>query len=817
MAALLQDLRFALRLIVKNPGFAAAAIIVLALGIGANTALFSVVNTVLIRPLPYAEPDRLVQLFHTPPPKAFPGVTRFALAPANYLDWKAQNHVFESMALYEFNSFNLTGRDNPESINASKVSSDFFQTLRVPPMMGRTILPDEDQPGHDHVVILSNALWKSRFASDQNIVGKTITLNAEAYTVIGVMGPTFRRPEYAEMWTPLALTDKEKSVRGEHHFQAVARLKPGVSVKAAQAELTTISKRLEQQYPQDDKDWGALVIPLRDNLVGDVRPALLVLLGAVAFVLLIACANVANLMLAKTLTRQKEIAIRTALGASRLRVVQQIISEAVLLSITGGLIGLILAHFGVRLIVNFFGPNLPRTSEIRLDGTVLAFTLAISVLTGIVAGLAPAMRLTKANVSDSLKLGLGRTDAVAGGRRLRSALVVAEVALSLMLLVGAGLMVRTLAQLHNVDPGFDPHNALTMHVIVPGKQFANTAEQSRFFDQVLQKIRTLPGVESAGAVDDLPLIGGSNQPVAIEGQPLQPMSEQPELQVRVITPGYISAMRIPLKRGRDLTDADGPDSPAVVLISESMAKRFWPNQDPIGKRLTLSFSPDRIREVVGVVGDTKQNGLDFAETTPSVYWPVKQVSTPGAAVGGTWRSYPMYLVARTSVAPATLTSAMTAAVHDFNRDLPVTDVMTLDDFVAQSLSQQHFNMMLLSAFAGLAVLLAALGIFSVLSYSVRRRVREIGIRMALGAQVRDVLRLIIVEGMKPTAIGILIGLVGALALGRALSSMMFGVRATDPLTFATVSALLIVVSFVASMLPAYRATRVEPVRTLRDE
>jgi predicted permease len=522
-------------------------------------------------------------------------------------------------------------------------------------------------------------------------------------------------------------------------------------------------------------------------------------------------------MLAKTLTRQKEIAIRTALGASRVRVVQQIISEAVLLSISGGVVGLILAHFGVRLIVNFFGPNLPRTSEIRLDGTVLAFTLAISVLTGIVAGLAPAMRLTKANVSDSLKLGLGRTDAVAGGRRLRSALVVAEVALSLMLLVGAGLMVRTLAQLHSVDAGFDSHNALTMNLIVPSKQFANGAEESRFFDQVLQKVRSLPGVQSAGAVDDLPLIGGSNQPVAVEGQPLQPMSEQPELQVRVITPGYVSAMRIPLKRGRDFTDSDGPDSPAVVLVSESMAKRFWPNQDPIGKRLTLSFFPDRVREVVGVIGDTKQNGLDFAETTPSVYWPVKQVSTPGAAVGGTWRSYPMYLVARTSVAPASLTSAITAAVHEFNRDLPVRDVMTLDDFVAQSLSQQHFNMMLLSAFAGLAVLLAALGIFSVLSYSVRRRVREIGIRMALGAQVKDVLQLIVIEGMKPTALGIIVGLVGALALGRALSSMMFGVRAADPLTFATVSVLLIVVSFVACMLPAYRATRVEPVRTLRDE
>jgi putative ABC transport system permease protein len=817
MTALIQDLKFALRLIIKNPGFAAAAMIVLALGIGANSALFSVVNTVLIRPLPYEQPDRLMQLWHTPPPKSFPGLTQFSLAPANYLDWKAQNHVFESMAMYEFSAFNLTGRDTPESIRASKVNYNFFDVLRVRPRMGRVFLLEEDQPGREHVVVLSYGLWKNRFASDPNIVNKTIDLDGEPYTVVGVMGPTFRRPEYAQLWTPMALTDKQKAVRGEHHFSAVARLKPGVDVKQAQAELTTISKRLEQQYPEDDKDWGALVVPLREQLVADVRPALLVLLGAVAFVLLIACANVANLMLAKVLTRQKEIAIRTALGASRVRIVQQILAEAVLLSISGGALGLILAHFGVRLIVNFFGGNLPRANEIGLDGTVLAFTFAVSVLAGIVAGLAPALRLTKANVAETLKLGLGRTDSVGGGKRTRGALVVSEVALSLMLLIGAGLMVRSLWQLRGVDPGFDPRNALTMNLAVPDKQFLSATDEARFFDQVLQRIRTLPGVQTAGAVDDLPLVGGSNQPVAVEGAPPVPLSEQPEMQVRVITPGYISAMGIPLKRGRDIADNDGPNAPAVVLISESTAKRFWPNEDAIGKRLILSFMPDKVREVVGIVADVKQNGLDFIQTTPSVYYPLSQESPPSAALGGTWRARGMALVIRTSVAPGTVTSAATRAVHEMNRDLPVRDIMTLEDFISESLSQQHFNVLLLGAFAALALLLAALGIFSVLSYSVRRRVREIGIRMALGAQVKDVLRLVVVEGMKPTALGVVIGLLGALVLGRLLSSMMFGVSATDPITFAAVSVLLIGVAVFASLIPAYRATQVEPVRTLRDE
>jgi putative ABC transport system permease protein len=817
MAALIQDLRFALRLIIKNPGFAIAAILVLALGIGANSALFSVVNAVLIEPLPYVQPDRLIQLFHTPPAKAFPGVTRFSLAPANYLDWKAQSHSFESMSLYSYSSYNLSWRETPETVNATKVTSDFFHVLGVQPVMGRPFTAEEDVPGRDHEVILSDALWKSRFASDPNIVNQTVMLDGEKYTVIGVMGPRFRRPEYAQLWTPLALTDKEKTIRGEHHFQAVARLKPGVDIKQAQAELSTIAKRLAEQYPEDDKDWGALVVPLRENLVGSVRPALMVLLGSVAFVLLIACANVANLMLAKTLTRQKEIAIRTALGASQARVIQQILSEAVVLSLCGGIVGLLFAHFGIRLIINFFGENLPRAAEIGLDGQVLIFTLVISVVTGIVAGLAPALRLSRSNISDTLKLGVGRTDSVGGGKRLRGALVVSEVALSLMLLIGAGLMMRSLWQLRAVDPGFSPDHALTMEAVVNQNQFAGPVEETRFFSQAFQKIRALPGVESVGGIDDLPLVGGSNQPVAIEGRPVVQMSEQPEVQVRVATPGYISAMRIPVKRGRDFNDSDTMDSPPAILISASMAKQFWPNEDALGKRLTLTFFPGKPREVVGIVGDVKQEGLDVAQEKPTVYYPLAQDTPPAASIGGKWRPRSLWLVVRTNVDPGGMIAPVKAALQELNHEMPVRNESTMETFIAASLQQQHFNVMLLGVFAALAIVLAALGMFSVLSYSVRRRVREIGIRMALGAQVGDVLRLIVLEGMKPALLGIVIGLAGALALGRLLSSMMFGITASDPLTFAAVAILLTAVAFMASLLPAYRATQVQPVRTLRDE
>jgi predicted permease len=719
------------------------------------------------------------------------------------------------MAIYTGSSLNLTGREQPEALQGAAVSADFFSTLQVQPLLGRAFTPNEDQQGHNHAVILTYGLWKSRFAANPNIAGKQVNLDGQPYIVAGVMGPKFNFPGWAQYWTPMGWTDKERAVRGEHHYMVIARLKANTPIPQAQAQMNAISTRLAQQYPEDDKGWGAVVIPLREQLVSDVRPALLVLLGAVAFVLLIACANVANLVLAKTFGRRKEIAIRVALGATSSRVVQQILAETLLLSIAGGALGLLLARFGMALTLKFLSDNLPKSTEVSLDAFVLAFTVFISLGTGLIAGLLPAIRMTKTNVNDALKQGLGKTDSDSGGRRTRSILVVSEVALSLILLVGAGLMIRSLWLLSTLDPGFDPHGVLTMSLVLPNNKYSRPIEEIAFFDRVLAKVRALPGVVSAGLVDDLPLNGeGSHQPIAIEGAPIQAMSDQPEVDTRYITPGYLSTMRIPLRRGRDLSAADAPDRPGVALISESMAKRFWPNQDPIGRHLTMTFSPDKVREIVGIVGDVKLLGMDAAASSATIYLPASQ---PSGSNFAEWHPYPMQLAVRTQTHPASLVSAVTAAIHSIDSDQPVTDVMTMDDVVDSSLSQRRFSMLLLAAFAVLALLLAAVGIYSVLAFAVRRRVREIGIRVALGAEVKDILRLIITEGMKPALIGLLLGIAGALALGRVLASFIFGIAAYDPLTFAAVAALLAAVALLASIIPAYRAARIEPTRALREE
>ncbi|MDP9337844.1 MAG: ABC transporter permease [Acidobacteriota bacterium] len=815
MKTLSQDLKHGLRVLLKNPGFTAAAIIVLALGIGANTAIFSVVNAVLLRPLPFGDPERLVQVWHIPPPKSFPGMTQFSVSAANFIDWREQNHVFDKMTIYSFSSLNLTGREQPEALQGAAVSYDFFSTLQAQPIIGRAFIADEDQPGKNHVVILSYGLWRSRFAADPNIAGRQVNFDGQPYTVAGVMSETFALPGWAQYWTPMGWTNTERAVRGEHHYMVIARLKPGITLPQAKAEMNTISTRLEQQYPEDDKGWGATIIPLREQLVGEVRPALLILLGAVAFVLLIACANVANLVLAKTFGRRKEIAIRVALGASGSRVVQQILAETVLLSFAGGLLGLLLAHFGIIFTLKFLSDNLPKSTAVSLDIGVLAFTLLLSVVSGLLAGLVPALRLTKTNVNDSLKQGLGKTDSDSSGNRTRGLLIVSEVALSLILLVGAGLMIRSLWLLSGVDAGIDPHNVLTMTVMVPRHKYSRSADEIAFFDRVLAQVRSLPGITSAGLIDSLPLSGdGSHQPVAIEGRPVLPLSEQPEVDTRLISTGYLSTMRILLRRGREFTDSDGQDRPAVVLISEAMAKRFWPNEDPIGRHLTMSFFPGVSREIIGIVGDVKMDGLDLAPSQATVYMPFSQLSASSLA---DWHSFPMQMAVRTSSPPNNMVSAVSSAVHAIDSDQPVTDVMSMDDLIATSLSQRRFSMLLLAAFAGLALLLAAVGIYSVLAFAVRRRVREIGIRMALGAEVKDILRLIVSEGMKPALIGVGIGIAGALALVRVLASLIFGISATDPVTFTAVAALLCLVALMASAVPALRATRIEPIRALRDE
>ena len=810
MGTLAQDLKYGIRFLIKSPAFSAAAVLILALGIGANTAIFTVVNAILLRPLPFQDSSRLVWVPHVPPAKSFPGMSYFSVSPANYLDWQKNNHVFESMAAYGGRTLNLADRDEPEAIPGASVSAEFFPLLGVPAQIGRVFLPEDDQPGHGLVVVLSHRLWQSHFGSDASIVGTKLTLSGESYTVIGVMPARFELaawfPSSVQLWVPVAWTEEQRAVRNNHNYNVVARLKAGVDVNQAQAEMNAISSRLARAYPEDDQGWGAAVVSLRQFLTGDVRPALLVLFGAVAFVLLIACANVANLVLARTLGRRKEMAIRSALGAGRSRAVGQVLSETVLLSLAGGGVGLLLAGFGVKLIVAFLAKNLPRGAESEVDGRVLAFTLALSLLTGLIAGLASALRLAQGDLNEALKQGLGRTDSASTGARTRGALVMCEVALSLILLIGAGLMIRSLWNLQRVHPGFDSHNVLTMTVVIPGAKYSQASQKNGFFERVVERIQRLHGVDSAGLIDSLPLSGGSTQPIVIEGRPSGLLAEQPEVEVRRISPGYLRTMRIPLIAGRNFREADQLDKKPVVLISQTLAKRFWPSEDPIGKRLTMSFFPGILREVVGIVGDVKDTGLNVREPVATLYTPFLQIPGNGNS-----------LVVRADAAAPVLMPAITDAIHQVDREQPVRAVKTMDAILAESLSQTRFSMLLLASFAGLASLLAAAGIYSVLSYAVRRRLREIGIRIALGGQRTDMLRLVVIEGMKPVAAGVLIGLAGSAALGKIMSNLIYGLPATDPLTYLAVTIGLTAVALAASTIPAYRATTVDPIQVLRED
>jgi putative ABC transport system permease protein len=820
MQTLWQDLRYALRMLAKNPGFTFIAVLTLALGIGANTAIFSVVNAVLLRPLPFAEPDRLVDIWHTPPQASFPGIPIFSVSPANFLDWRARSQAFEGMSAYGFGTYTITGTGHPEAIPTVAATSGFFSILRAQPILGRTFFPEEELPGRDHEVILSHKFWRSRFSGDHNVIGKTIRLNDQTFTIVGVMGPDFEFPlstdpaNRPQMWKPLSWTDRERAVRDNHNFAVIARLKNGVTLQQARAELDSISNQLAAQYPGDDKGWGATAIPLREDLVGDVRPALLMLLGAVALVLLIACANVTNLLLTKAMSRRKEIAIRVAMGASRYRLLRQATAETVLMGVAGGALGLIFAHYGVLLIVRFLAQRLPRSTEIGLDVWVFAFALGISVFTGIAVGLLAAWRSAKNEVSESLKQGLGRTSSDTGGTRTRGVLVVSEIALSLMLLIGAGLLIRSLSMLRHANPGFDPSSLLTLDVSIPSTKFSEPTQQIAYFDRVLEHVRGLPGVQSAGLVDSLPLTGGSHQPVSVEGQPAVPMADQPEVDVRMISPGYLSAMHIALLNGRDLDDSDVQGRPGAVLISQSMAKLFWPNESPLGKHLTLYFFREVPRVVVGVVADVKMDALNEKRPAPALYAPLAQVSPP---TGGEWRSFGMSLAVRTTGDPLNAASMITNAIRDVDPEVPLLNVQTMNESVSASLSSQRFTMLLLAAFAGTALVLAAAGIYGVMAYTVTRRTREIGVRMALGAVTGDVFKLVIGQGMWTTGIGVLIGVAGSFVLSRAMQSLLFGVRATDPLTVIGVVLLLVAVSLLACWIPARRATKVDPLVALRYE
>jgi putative ABC transport system permease protein len=796
------DGRHAVRTLGRTPSFALAVIAVLALGIGANTAIFSILNAVLLRPLPFPEPDRIVRLYHVPPPAAFPGMTRFALSPANFFDWKRDARSFEDMALYRGRSFTLTGGGTPRAIVAGAVGAGFFEIVGAQAALGRAFRADEDSAA-SRVVILSHRFWSTHMGAAPDVLGRTLKLNDEAYSIVGVMPKEFAvaswYPTAREIWVPLGLTEAQRAVRENHNQQAVARLRAGTGIEQARSELEVIARRLEQEYPKENAGWGATVVPLRDDIVGDIRTTLVMLLAAVGLVLLIACANVGNLLFTRALGRRKEIAIRVALGASRARVLQQVLVEALMLALLGGAAGLFLASAALDAGASLLAGQVPRADEIRLDGRVLVFALGASLLTGLLAGIVPALRAGSAELTDALKEG-GRGDA-AVGIRTRRLLVVGEVALSVVLLMGAAVMLRSLRALQTVDAGFDPRGVLTMSVSLPATRYPTPAQRTLFFDSALERLRALPGVTAAGAIDDLPLEGGSVQPIVAVGRPELLPRDQPTVQVRAMTPGYLKTMSIPVLRGRDVSAGDVQ----VMLVSRAAAKLLWGEADPIGQRVTLPLmSRTETREVVGVVADVKQDSLADAPP-PSVYWYTRDRPWAG-----------LTLVLRASVPPASLASSAAGVIRALDPEQPVENVRTMVEVRDELLTSQRLSALLLGFFAGVALTLATVGIYSVLSYIVRGRRREIGIRSALGAATGDVLRLVVREGMIPAIFGIAAGSVAAALASLSLERLVFGVSASDPLTLAGVAATLGLVALLASLVPAYRASRLDPATVLRD-
>ncbi|HET8783521.1 MAG TPA: ABC transporter permease [Pyrinomonadaceae bacterium] len=802
-----QDLRYAGRMQLKNPGFTVVALIALALGIGANTAIFSVVNSVLLRPLPYKDPERLVMVWEDASKFGYP---RDTPATANFVDWRNQNTVFEGMAAIADESFNLIGTGDPERLEGRLVSANLFPLLGVDPQIGRTFTSAEDQPGSNRVVVLSYALWQRRFGGDNNIVGQPLNLNGETYTVIGVMPARFQFPTSDDaMWAPIAFTTEDAANRNRHYLQVLARMKPGTSLEQAQAEMNTIATRLSQQYPDSNTDLGAAVTSLHEHLVGDIRPALLILLGAVGLVLLIACANVANLLLARAAVRQKEIAVRVALGARRWRLIRQFLTESLLLSTIGGVVGLAIAYGGLVLLRAFIPENISQARDISIDLKVLGFTLLVSMITGLIFGLAPALQAARFNQTETLKEG-GRDSATgSGGKRIRGLLVMSEVAVSLVLLIGAGLLINSFLRLRNVDPGFRADNLLTMKFVLPQPKYEEFERRSAFYTDLIHRVESLPGVKSAAVTTNLPLYRqGNSIDISIEGQPPPAPGKENIVVTRIISPKYFETMTIPLLSGRAFNDQDTATTPRVAVISESMARRYWPGEDPIGKRIGAGRiqRPEDWTQVVGVVKDVRQFELT-ADSKPQMYLPYRQ--------RGFFPSED--LVVKTDVDPASLASTVRNAVWEIDKDQPVSNIRTMEEILLESIARQRFSMLLLAIFAAVALILAAVGIYGVMSYSVAQRTHEIGIRMALGAQTGAVLKLAVSYGLKLVVVGIVIGLIAAFALTRVMSTLLFGVTATDPTTFALISLLLIGVAAVASYIPARRATKVDPIIALRYE
>ncbi len=809
MSTLLHDLRYGLRMLAKNPGFTAVAVIALALGIGANTSVFSVANAMLLHPFAFKHLDRIVAVWETVPKQ---NENHIKAAPANFRDWKEQSNGFDMLAASHGWSVNLTGAGVAERIEGYQVTAGFFPLLGMPPQLGRAITEGDFQPGHTSVVVLSHGFWQRHLGADPGIVGKGLHLNGQEFTVIGIMPADFDYPVGSEAWAPLDLGAAENADRADHYLQVIGRLKSGTTMSQAGADLGTIAARLAQQYPQTNAGHGVRVLSLVEDLTYGTRQFLLVLMGAAVFVLLLACANVANLQLARATSRQKELSVRLALGASRWQIARQLLVESVALALLGGCAGVLLAGWGgallQRTIPPFIVQHIPGLKHMQIDSGVLAFTLVVTLLTGILAGLAPALHLSNPDPNEALKEGVRGGSASPGRQRLRALLVVSEVAFALVLLVGAGLMVKGFGTLLNEYPGFDRRNVLTFRIALAESKAREEAHVRDFYAQVIEKLHSLPGVNSAAAVTSLPSGYGWNwTEYTAEGQPPAAPGEMRTAVWQSVTPGFFQALRIPLLKGRLLTAQDSPDAPLVIVISQSMARRIWPNQDPLGKRIQFgrAESNEPRKTVVGVVGDTAQSPFDRVRE-PTAYFPFAQLPQTSSA-----------LVVRTSGDPIALAAAARAQVRSVDADQPPYDMRTLAQLISDDVSGVEYSARMMFVFGVVALVLSASGIYALMTYSVTQRIHEIGVRMALGAERGDVLRLVVGYAIKLTIAGLAIGVPVALALSHALSSALFGVVRIDTPVFALFTLLLALVAALAAYIPARRATKVDPMEALRYE